>query len=934
MASEWYDMMRVLNDEDDESPVIWQMVLVGVTMGVMFLFMLKDWIGPDWVMVTGLIVFMVTGIIDSKEALQGFSNEGILTVMSLFVMAEGVTRTGLLDYYMGLVLGKPKTVAGAQLRLMLPIAFLSAFLNNTPIVAVAIPLTLRWAKTIQVPRQQLLIPLSYATILGGTCTLVGTSTNLVVSGKLSEDFPDQDAGNIGLFDLALYGVPNALFGIIFMLSCSSFLLPGGRPDETSPAEADDLLLGAQVMPWSPSAGRTVKRSGLSDAGGIYLVNVKRYATGNLQYAVSRDFVLSVGDELYFTGRVEQFSTFCEKHGLLIITTDHSHHYTSSKNKKSSINDNDNDHNDTMAPVHWDAGDGQVGSSHVSTFQTDETERLRIINRLMDQIADRVTYENESRATRVIITSDAFHTDTTDHSNASRAIIVAVDTIDRPGLMLQISDTLLKQGLQVRHSEAKVVQDRSLSIWRCTAMDKNLHLDFESIWESMHRQIRANDHHPLLHDDDALATKRIGVQVIRATVTRTSSLIGKKAGDVHFREVYKAAIVAYQKNGKNTSVDVPFDAGDLLVMKAYEGSPLLEKPLPDFYKQLDRGASSKGSRRSSARSIVVASNKENSSNGLAIVADPSADTAAWKDLKVAFPDDTDHERSPLREAPVGEFLTAFVIAPTFPIKGRTVVSLGYARLPGVVLVSVERPTSEGGADDEKMAAVSFEEPLQKGDILWYSGSAEAIGEMKRVHGLSLYQEQTIQKETTSLQDRRLIQAVVARSSPLVGLSIKEARFRTEYGGVVIAVQRGSDRIREHPAKIVLQTGDVLLVEAGPGFASKHAKRYGTFALVSEVENSAPPRPKLFLLCVAMIVASLAVAALEIRSLLVTSTMVGIVMTALGVLTQQEARNAIQWDLYIVVASAFGVGAAMVNSGVAEGLATIIVTIGTMMNIGGK
>jgi di/tricarboxylate transporter len=201
-------------------------------------------------------------------------------------------------------------------------------------------------------------------------------------------------------------------------------------------------------------------------------------------------------------------------------------------------------------------------------------------------------------------------------------------------------------------------------------------------------------------------------------------------------------------------------------------------------------------------------------------------------------------------------------------------------------------------------------------------------------LKLYQESTIRKATRSLQDRRLVQAVIARSSPLVGLSIKEARFRTEYGGVVIAVQRGSNRIREHPGKIVLQTGDVLLVEAGPSFALKHANRNGAFALVSEVENSAPPRPKMFLLCVAMIVASLVVAALDIRSLLVTATLVAIAMTALGVLTQQEARNAIQWELFIVVAAAFGVGEAMDNSGLAERLAKVIVTIGTKLGIGGE
>jgi di/tricarboxylate transporter len=129
MASEWFlylyehwssssvsEMVRGLKakeEDKDETPPVWQTVLVSVTLAVMFLFMLKDWIGPDWVMVTGLIIFMVSGIVDSKEALAGFSNEGILTVMSLFVMAEGVTRTGLLDYYMGLVLGNElRTVSG------------------------------------------------------------------------------------------------------------------------------------------------------------------------------------------------------------------------------------------------------------------------------------------------------------------------------------------------------------------------------------------------------------------------------------------------------------------------------------------------------------------------------------------------------------------------------------------------------------------------------------------------------------------------------------------------------------------------------------------------------------------------------------------------------------------------------------------------------
>jgi hypothetical protein len=481
-----HDARRRFLDEEEPgaNAPVWQTVLVAVTLAIMFLFMLKDWVGPDWVMITGLAIFMVAEIVDAKEGLQGFANEGILTVMALFVVAEGVSRTGCLDYYMGLILGKPKTTAGAQLRLTLPIATLSAFLNNTPIVAVGIPLTLRWAKSIQVPPQQLLIPLSYATILGGTCTLVGTSTNIVVNGKLKEDYPNEEAGNIGLLDLGVYGVPNALIGITYMLACAPFLLPFGAI--TSSAQVEDLLLGARVTPWSPSAGRTVKRSGLSDAGGIYLVNVKRGATGNVHHAVSRDFVLSVGDELYFTGRVEDFSVFCDKHGLEIITADNriDHSYQDEVDK------------------HHHHPHGEIGVSKEATFSTEETDRLRVINRLSDQIAGREAYENESRATRIIITADAFHSD--------GAVLVGVDTVDRAGLLMDISKTLFNQGLQLRHSEAKVVDDRSLSIWRCTTNDKS-HPDLEEMWAMLHTLFKSSD--------QALVSKRSGIQVVRAVVTK-------------------------------------------------------------------------------------------------------------------------------------------------------------------------------------------------------------------------------------------------------------------------------------------------------------------------------------------------------------------------------------------------------------------------------
>jgi hypothetical protein len=212
-----------------------------------------------------------------------------------------------------------------------PIAIVSAFMNNTPVVAVMIPIVQKWSKNINKSAQQLLIPLSFASILGGTCTLIGTSTNLVVAGLLTNQYPEI---TIGLFDLSIYGVPIAAVGIAYILVVAPCLLPGGTGasfcgaggnrsaiDISGNEGGQDLLLGAKLMPWSPASGRSVKRSGLRDTGGIYLVSVHRAATGNVHRAVGQDFVLNVGDVLYFTGLVEEFGEFCEEHGMEVLTNE-------------------------------------------------------------------------------------------------------------------------------------------------------------------------------------------------------------------------------------------------------------------------------------------------------------------------------------------------------------------------------------------------------------------------------------------------------------------------------------------------------------------------------------------------------------------------------------------------------------------------------------
>lgn len=207
-----------------EKAEVWEGWFTVCVVIVAFGCLLWDIIQPDHVMIGAVAVLMAAGVVTVEEGLDGFANEGLLTVAVLFVVAAGISATGGLDWYMSKLLGHPTTIAGAQLRLMIPIAVVSAFLNNTPVVAVMIPIVQRWAENIHIPKEQVMIPLSFASILGGTCTLIGTSTNLVVLGMLKDwrgaDGTSETKQTMGLFDLGLYGVPVAMTGMTYMLLAS------------------------------------------------------------------------------------------------------------------------------------------------------------------------------------------------------------------------------------------------------------------------------------------------------------------------------------------------------------------------------------------------------------------------------------------------------------------------------------------------------------------------------------------------------------------------------------------------------------------------------------------------------------------------------------------------------------------------------------------
>lgn len=231
-----------------------QIVFVLLGLAGMVAALVMDKMRPGIVLLSVVVLFMVAGILSPEEVLAGFSNKGMITVALLFLVSEGIRQSGALSTFIKKLLPQGKTtVAKAQLRMLPAISFISAFLNNTPVVVIFAPIIKHWAKKVNLPCTKFLIPLSYATILGGMCTLIGTSTNLVVHGMILEaansdvasKYPDAFTG-FSMFDLTKVGLPITIVGIIYMLLASKKLLPNERKDvveeDAEKDETEDMPL--------------------------------------------------------------------------------------------------------------------------------------------------------------------------------------------------------------------------------------------------------------------------------------------------------------------------------------------------------------------------------------------------------------------------------------------------------------------------------------------------------------------------------------------------------------------------------------------------------------------------------------------------------------------------------------------------------------------
>lgn len=255
-------------------------------------------------------VLFLTGVLDEKAVLSGFSNSGMITVAVLYIVATGLQQTGALNWVSQQVLGMPKTQSKALVRMMLPVMGISAFLNNTPVVAMFIPVINDWCRKLRFSPSKLMLPLSYAAIFGGLFTLIGTSTNLVVNGLLVD--ATQGPG-LKLFDITWVGFPCGMAGFLFLYVTQSWLLPNRQPVLSETDDLRQYTLEMVVVSNGPMVGKSVEKAGLRHLPDLYLAEIQR-GPQRLP-AVSPKERLEGGDQLLFVGIVDSILDLQKLNGL-------------------------------------------------------------------------------------------------------------------------------------------------------------------------------------------------------------------------------------------------------------------------------------------------------------------------------------------------------------------------------------------------------------------------------------------------------------------------------------------------------------------------------------------------------------------------------------------------------------------------------------------
>ena len=300
-----------------ESIVFWGFNLYAwitiLTVLTMFTVLLFTKLRADLVFLGAIAILFVTGVLNAKEAFSGFSSTSVVIIGVLFVVVAGLTHTGVLQWIVKHLLGQPESYSKAVIRLMLPVAGLSSFLSNTTVVALFVGIVKMWSKKLGVSPSKLLIPLSYASGMGGVCTLIGTPPNLIISGLYAEN----TGVAMNVLTTTLPGLFCLFIGVLSIIAMRK-LLPDRKAPESAFESTSDYTVELLVPSDNPHIGETINEAGLNNVRGGNLIEIVHY--DEFVSPANGEDVLMGGDRLIYSGQIDEILDLKDSHGL--VNADH------------------------------------------------------------------------------------------------------------------------------------------------------------------------------------------------------------------------------------------------------------------------------------------------------------------------------------------------------------------------------------------------------------------------------------------------------------------------------------------------------------------------------------------------------------------------------------------------------------------------------------
>ena len=282
-------------------------ITIVTVFGMFAILLLTRW-RSDLVFLGAIGVLYVTGVLDAKDAFSGFSSISVITVGVLFVVVAGLTHTGVLQWIVKHLLGTPDSYSKAVTRLMLPVAVLSSFLSNTTVVTLFVGIVKMWAKKLGVSPSKLLIPLSYASGMGGVCTLIGTPPNLIISGLYEE----KTGVAMNILTTTIPGLFCLFVGVLSVIAMRR-LLPDRKAPESAFESTGDYTVGLLVPSDNPHIGETLADAGLFHVNGGSLIKMSHF--DNIPVHLTEDEPIMGGDHLVYAGQVDEILEMAENHNL-------------------------------------------------------------------------------------------------------------------------------------------------------------------------------------------------------------------------------------------------------------------------------------------------------------------------------------------------------------------------------------------------------------------------------------------------------------------------------------------------------------------------------------------------------------------------------------------------------------------------------------------